>query len=259
MVPLFRIEAITDLIPIHLHLQKLSSRSQLRVHTFPANYIFRSLMDNNSDRTLPLHFFLLSSLTKCQHSLIKGYIIDMDNRFNKIFPLFDSTNSKFQPSNRIIDNFSNCVSFHLFSNCNNHTFKKYIQQLNFLAIKSSNSLTNALVIMDTSIKNDIAISITHIHVHNKPVVKTLHHAINITSSKVEFFTIRYSIIQAICSQEISKIIVITDSIHAVKKIFDLSSHMLQKQAALILKNLREFFNCHHENIIEFCECLSKSN
>ena len=35
--------------------------------------------------------------------------------------------------------------------------------------------------------------------------------------------------------------------------------MLQKQAALILNNLRKFFNCYHENTIKFWECPSKSN
>jgi len=66
-------------------------------------------------------------------------------------------------------------------------------------------------------------------------------------------------IKPVLSHETSRIIIVTDSIHAAKKIFDPSSHMLQKQAALILKDLREFFNRHHENIIEFWECPSKSN
>jgi len=113
--------------------------------------------------------------------------------------------------------------------------------------------------MNASIKNNVAVSIAHIHVHNKLMVKTLYHAINVTSSEAKFFAIRCDIIQAICSHEISKIIVIMDFIHAAKKIFDLSLHMLQKQAVLILKDLREFFNHHHENIINFWKCLSKSN
>ena len=101
--------------------------------------------------------------------------------------------------------------------------------------------------------------IAYIHIHNKPMVKTFHHTINVMSFEAEFFTIRCGIIQAICSHEIFKIIVVMDSIHAENKIFNLSLHMLQKQAALILKDLREFFNHHHENIIEFWECPSKSN
>ena len=216
-------------------------------------------MDNNSDRTSPSHSLLLSSLTKCQCGLIKGHIINIDNRFNKVFPSFNSINPKFQSGNRIIDNFSNCVSFHLFSKCNNCTFEKCIQQLNTLVIEFFNSPTNALIIIDVSIKNNIAVSIAYIYIHNKPMVKILHHTINVTSSKAKLFDIRCGIIQAVCSHEISKIIIVTDSIHTAKKIFNLSLYMLQKQATLILKDLREFFNCHYENIIKFWECLSKSN
>jgi len=180
------------------------------MHTFPANHILRSLINNNSNKTLPPYSLLLSSLTKHQCSLIKGHIINMDNRFNEVFLSFDPINPEFQPSNRIIDNFSNCVSFYLFSKCNDCTFKKYIQQLNALAIESSNSLTNALVITDASIKNNVAVSIAQIYIYNKPMVKSLHHAVNVMSFEAEFFAIRCGIIQAICSHEISKIIVVMD-------------------------------------------------
>ena len=91
--------------------------------------------------------------------------------------------------------------------------------------------------MDASIKNNVASSIAHIHIHNKLIIKTLHHTINIISSKAEFFAIRCGINQATHLHSISKIIVIMDSIHAVKKIFDLSSHPLQKHTAFILNVL----------------------
>jgi len=76
--------------------------------------------------------------------------------------------------------------------------------------------------------------------------------------EAEFFALHCGINQATCSHEISKIIIITDSIHAAKKIFDPLAHALQKQA-LTLGDLRKFFNCCPENIIEFWECPSKSN
>ena len=247
-VPSFGLEVITGLIPIHLHLQKLSRRSQLRAHTLPTNHILRSLMDNTSNSSPLPHPLMLSFLTKQQQGLIKGHIIDIDNRFNKVFPSFDLINPEFQPGNRIINNFSNRVSFHLFSKHNNLTFKNCFQQLNTLAIESSNTPTNALVVTDASVKNNIAVSIVHIHVHDKPLIKTLHHAVNVMSSEAEFFAIRYSINQAVISHAISKIIIVTNSIHAAKKIFDPSLHMLQKQVAFILKDLKGFFNCHHEKM-----------
>jgi len=110
-----------------------------------------------------------------------------------------------------------------------------------------------------SVKNNVALSIAHIHVFNKPTVKTLHHTINITSSEAKFFAIRCGINHNVLLHETSKIIVVTDSIHVAKKIFDPSLHMLQKQAAFILSELREFFNHHNMNTIEFWECPSKSN
>ena len=183
----------------------------------------------------------------------------MNNRFNKVFPAFNPLNPEFKPGNRIIDSFSEHFSFHLFNKSNNYLFKNYIQQLNNLAIESSNTLSNILMVIDASVKNNATLSIAHIHVHNRPVVKTLHHVVNITSTEAKFFAIRYSINQAAHLQDVSKIIVVTDSIYIAKMIFDPSLHMLQKQAALILNDLRNFFNCHHENTIEFWKCPSKSN
>ena len=183
----------------------------------------------------------------------------MDNRFNEVFSLFDPLNPEFHPGNRIIDNFSNCFSFHLFAKSSNCSFKLCLQQLDAPTIESSASVTNALVITDASVRNNVTSSITHIHVYNKPVVKTLHYTVNITSTKVEFFVLHCGINQVSHSYDISKIIVITDFIHTAKKIFNPSSHPLQKQSAFILRDLREFFNRHPNNVIKFWECLSKSN
>ena len=122
----FGIEAITGLIPIYLYLQKLSRKSQLRAHILSANHILRSLIENNSENPTNPHPLSLSSLTRCQCGLIKGHLVDMDNKFNEVFPSFNPLNPEFKPGNRIIDNFYNCFSFHLFSKSNDHLFKKCI-------------------------------------------------------------------------------------------------------------------------------------
>ena len=80
--------------------------------------------------------------------------------------------------------------------------------------------------MDTSIKNNIAFSITHIHIHNKLIIKILHYTINIMSTEAEFFAIRCGINQAIHLYDIFKIIVIIDLIHIAKMIFNPLSHLL---------------------------------
>jgi len=54
----------------------------------------------------------------------------------------------------------------------------------------------AIIVSDASIKNQVATSIAHIHVHNNPIIKTLYHEINVTSTEAELSAIRYGINQA---------------------------------------------------------------
>ena len=116
-MPTLDIEAIVGLIPIDLHLQKLDGRSQLRTHSLPPNYIICSLMELISSSSFPLipqHSFSLGSFTKCQCELVKGHVVDMDNRFNEVFPFFSPLYLEFAPGNRVIDNFSDQFSFNLY-------------------------------------------------------------------------------------------------------------------------------------------------
>ena len=253
MFPLFSVEAIARLIPTNLHLQKLSRRSQLHAHSLPNNHILCSLMEPKSVTLSKPHTLSLGSLSKQQCELIKGPVVNMDNHFNKVFPLFDSLNPEFVPRYRVIDTFSNCFSFHLFSKHNKDNFKFRIHQLDGLAIKSLSNPSHALITTDASIKNNITTSISHIHIRNKSLTKTLHHVVNVTSTKAELFTIRCSINQATNSTSISKIIIVTDSIHTTRKIFYSSFHPLQGHIAIILKELQIFFSHHQENSIEFWE------
>jgi len=107
-----------------------------------------------------------------------------------------------------------------------------------------------------SIKNNVATSIAHIHTHHKLLIKTIYYAVNVTSTEAELFAIRCGINQATHINNFSKIIVITDSIHVVKRIFDPSVHPFQVQSAAVLSDLRYFFNCHTNNSIEFWKCPS---
>ena len=121
------------------------------------------------------------------------------------------------------------------------------------------SPNSAIVITDASIKNNIATSISHIHIHNHPLIKTVHHAVYITSTEAELFAIRCGINQACSRNNISKIIIITDSIHAAKKIFENSPHPYQLHMTSILQELRWFFTKDQNNSIKFWKCPSHLN
>ena len=80
-----------------------------------------------------------------------------------------------------------------------------------------------------------------------------------TNTEAKLFTMRYGINQATNSQEISKIIVITNSIYSAKRIFDPLLYLFQLHVTSILSELRKFFTHNPNNSIEFWECPSCCN
>ena len=257
--PSFGAEAITRLIPINLHLCKLSGGAQLRAHSLPYNHILHYLLKSRSTNCHNSHCFFLDLLTHCQRENIKGTITDMNNRFNEVFPSFDLLNKEFSPGFCLIDIFPSLFSFHPFGKYSSNNLEYYSHQLDNIAIMSSLNHLHTLIISDASIKNNMATSITYIHICDKPIIKMIHHAVNVTSTEAELFAIRYSINQAVNLPGISETVVITDSIYAAKKIIKSSIHSFQTHSASIFKELKKFFLTNNNNSIAFWECPSQCN
>jgi len=248
------IKAIVGLIPIKLHLQKLRGRVQLRALSLPLNHIIYTLIDSLFGSPHNRYPSSLSNFTDHQRKNIKGYLVDTNNRSHGLFPVFSPTHPKLSPGFRIMDIFSDRFSFNLCMK--GKSDKLHIHQLDSMVIEASSSQSIAIIASDASIKNNIATSISHMHISNQPLIKTLYHTVFITSTEAEMFAIRCNINQAISKTNVSKIIVITDSIHAAKRIFDLSFHLFQNQSMAILGDLRHFFSKDPNNSIEFWECPS---
>jgi len=75
----------------------------------------------------------------------------------------------------------------------------------------------AIVISNTSIKDNVATSVVYIHTYNNPIRKTIYYAINITSIEAELFVIRCGINQPTQILDIFHIIIIIDAIQVVQK------------------------------------------
>jgi len=189
--PLYSIEAIAGLIPIKLHLQKLGGRSQLHANKLPPNHLLRLLIDSYLNPSSNFKSIVLDSLTNQQQSLVKGHLVDMANRSYKCFPFFSPLNSEFSPGLRIIDTFSEHISFNIWNK--RKDVKLRAQELDDMVLKSSSFPSVTIVASDASIKNNIATSIAHIHMVNKPLIRTIHHTVNVTSTEAELFAIRCGI------------------------------------------------------------------
>ena len=252
--PIERMEAITGIIPIKFHLRKLTKRFQMHPLKLPTNHIIRALMEDTPDPLKPPNPHAVSSLMNWRKNIAKGYLIDSCNKAYGLFPSFSSLNREFTPGFHLTDIFSDCFSFNLVKKKEKDSI--CVQKLNEMTLWISSSPSMAFVITDASIKDNIATSISHIHSANQPLIKMVYHAAFVMSMKAELFTIRCGINQASIKENVSKIIVITDSIHAVKKIFDSKLHPFQSHTVAILNELWNFFIKDHKNSIEFWECPS---
>ena len=251
------IKALAGLILIRFHLQKIAKRSLICPFKLPANHILKNLLNDNPPPLKSNNSHNIGSLTNRQRSLAKGHLIDSSIKSYGIFPSFIPLDSEFSPGHCIIDNFSNRFSFNLVNKKEKNQNHLHSQELDNMVLCCSSEPHSALMITSASIKNDIATSISHIHSVDWPLVKTVHHALFITSTEAELFAIRCSINQVCSVNNVSKIVVVTNSIYVVKRIFDYSSHPYQIHSAAILRELWLFFLSHESNTIEFWECPSK--
>ena len=152
----------------------------------------------------------------------------MTNRFNESLPSFVPLHSEFSHGLRIIDNFSDCIAFNIRNKEKDN--KHYAHQLDDLTLELSSSFSTTIITSDTSINNYIATSILHMHTYNNPIIKMVYHAVHVTNTEAKLFAIRCGINQALKFDNMSKVIVITDSIYIVKKSLNqLSIHTKSNQ------------------------------
>jgi len=116
---------------------------------------------------------------------LKSSLIDVNDKRNEFFPSFSFFNEEFKPGSQLTNLFPDYFSFHFRLSC----VKKHIKKLDEIVLRASSNPTLTIVVSDTSIKNYVTTSISHIHSFNKPVIKIIHRAINITTTEAELFTI----------------------------------------------------------------------
>jgi len=108
-----------------------------------------------------------------------------------IFPSFSPLNPELIPGSRIVDVFSDQFSFNIANKEKNDKLR--FQQLDDMTLQSSSLPYTAIVVTDASIKNNIATSVSHIHIHNYSLIKTVHHVAFVTSTEAKLFAIRCGI------------------------------------------------------------------
>jgi len=187
--PTLGVETITSLVPIHLYLKKLYRRFLLQQSSLPSNHIIHSILSFDGSQEQKCHNVSIDCLIAKQRIWLKLPLIDVNKKHNEFFPSFCFFNEEFKSGIHIVDIFPDQFYYHLhFMN-----IKKHMKNLDEVMFKAFSNPFSTIVVSDASIKNQVATSISHIHSFDKPIIKTLHRAINITTAKAELFAIRYGI------------------------------------------------------------------
>ena len=204
--------------------------------------MLNSLLDEHHSKKATSHYIATCHLISKQCSNFKNPIVDTNNCLNKIFSAFNSLNKELSPSFYLVDTFSDHFSFHLV-NCKDTDIRiAYYNNLKNIYENPHNNHEFILIITNVSIKNNIATSVSHIWREHKIIVKTIHHAINVLSTKAKMFAIRCGISHASQLQVITCIVVITDAIYTAKHIFDMFICLYQLHSITISNNLRKLFD-----------------
>jgi len=154
-------------------------------------------------------------------SLIKQSIIDVNNHLNGIL---SSLHKELSSGFWLVDNFPDHFSFYTVNHKDKDIKNAHLCKLNKVFKDSLVDSKTVIVIFNTSIRNNIATSISYVCLGHNILAKTIHHAVNVISTEVKLFVIRCRINQVIQVIDTACIIVITDAIHSTRWIFDSSSH-----------------------------------
>ena len=193
MLPTGGIKAISGLFSIYLYIKKLYNWFHSRGFSLPHNHIIKLILSSDRPINYYLYNMFLKTLTFKQRLYLNSFLIDIDNKKNEFLPSFDSFNHEFSPRHCLINLFPNRFYFHLWEK----NIKNYIKNLDNITLTALSDFSSSIVVSNASIKNLVTTSILHIYMHNKPIIKTIHYTINVTSTEAELFAIHCVINQSV--------------------------------------------------------------
>jgi len=161
--------------------------------SLPSNHMVKALLDCHYLNASNLHHLSLEKLSSKQRLKVKIFIIDTNNCLNGIIPSFNPLYKELTSRFWLVDIFSNCFLFNI-AECKVNDYKNaYLQKLNDIFIDFLQNSKTVVIISDASTKNNVTMSIAHVYSGQNIVAKTIYHTVNVTSTEVELFAIRYGI------------------------------------------------------------------
>jgi len=135
----------------------------------------------------------MANLTNKQQSKLKSSIKDINKRLTEIKNEFNPFHSIFHPGLRLVNHFSNRITFYSPKSSNDEGLFIYTSNLNNTFRRSQTAYADIAVITDGSVKtNGLAAAAAYIWKDNTVINHLKAHATNITPVKTELMAIHRS-------------------------------------------------------------------
>ena len=146
--PTSRIEALTGLILIQPYLKKLVQWSCFRTATFSSQYILIYLLSARNSKNACSHLQSLVLLNNVQYTCLKGPLLYTKALLLNLTKHFNFFDTEAIPGCRLLDSFSDCISFHP-CNCSSlNNCIAYLESLDYFCHKVTSSLSTLVVFTD---------------------------------------------------------------------------------------------------------------
>jgi len=202
-----------------------------------------------------LHKLALPNLTTKQKAKLKSSIIDIDHRFIQTFSAFTTKPVRIlTPGLCLVDRFPSQFPFFFASDKSDESKTRHLNALKNTFSLSLSSPLHTCIIADGGVKNGSVTAISHIWHANTRIKRLQMHAMNASSTEAKIMAMCIGLEFILSMEDIKHITLITDSIHAAKKIFDTTMHPYQLLVTPLATKIYEFFAKLADHIISFWHC-----
>ncbi|KAJ3561031.1 hypothetical protein NP233_g10447 [Leucocoprinus birnbaumii] len=219
--PTGRCEALAGLIPIHLHLRKLVLRATYRVTTLSRTHPVRSLMEWCDAPSAHVHWWHINNLGTKAFLATKSTAVDVAGKLPRLTEAFDTDSNEACPGNRIMDVFSNRISFH--PRPNSASANKQTTLLDTTLLKVKDEEHSAIVVCDSSIPQDStkqALAAARVWIGDCMVKQTCQASSRPMAPDAELHAIRAGIGMATAIAGIDHIYIFTDHLPSAERAVD---------------------------------------
>ena len=155
---------MAGLIPIQLHFKKLVKQSCFWTATFSSQHALMSLLSARNSKGTHSYLQLLALLNDVQCTRLKGPLLDTEVFLLSLTEYFNPFDAKVTPDCRLLDSFSDHISFHpcncsSLNDCNAH-----LESLDHLYLEAFSFSSTLVIVTDVSAispKNMQAVSAIH--------------------------------------------------------------------------------------------------